>query len=93
MSPIASSLEVAKIRLDENGFFDLEDSTMGEYVRQMECRGFPFVSEYGLDFCKERVLDDQVSMVRLSHGNCLTLFSVSGPSSKLSLEGAPSRTG
>ncbi|KAF4434347.1 hypothetical protein F53441_13691 [Fusarium austroafricanum] len=45
--------------LDEIGFSDLEDSAMGEYVWQMEHRGFPFVSEYGLDFCKERVLDNE----------------------------------
>lgn len=93
MASTAFSLEVAKRRLDENGFFDLEDPAMGEYVWQMEHRGFPFVSEYGLDFCKERVLDDEVSTVRPSHGSCLTLFSVLGPSLKLSLEGAPSRTG
>lgn len=55
------SLEVAKKALEENGFFDLEDSATGEYVEQMERRGFPFASEYGLDFCKERVLDDEVS--------------------------------
>ncbi|RTE71387.1 hypothetical protein BHE90_014214 [Fusarium euwallaceae] len=59
MASTAFSLEVATRRLGEDGFFDLDNSAMGEYVRQIEHRGFPFVSEYGLDFCKERVLDDE----------------------------------
>ncbi|EFZ02026.1 hypothetical protein X797_010919 [Metarhizium robertsii] len=59
MASTTFSLEVAEKALEENGFFDLEDPAMGEYVEQMERRSFPFVSEYGLDFCKERVLDDE----------------------------------
>lgn len=65
MASTTFSLEVAEKALEENGFFDLEDPAMGEYVEQMERRSFPFVSEYGLDFCKERVLDDEVSTPRL----------------------------
>lgn len=50
-----------KRHLDEHGFFNLQDSAVGEYVWQMEQRGFPLGSEYGLDFCKQHVLDDKVS--------------------------------
>jgi hypothetical protein len=73
MASTPFSLEVAKRCLDRDGFFDLEDSAMGEYVLGMEQRGFPYISEYGLDFCKKRVLDDAVSRMRPLHNSYLTL--------------------
>ena len=60
MASTMFSLEVAKRQLDENGFFDLEDSAIGESVSQMEQKGFPFISEDGLDSCNRRVLNDEV---------------------------------
>ncbi|KAH7016072.1 uncharacterized protein B0I36DRAFT_42113 [Microdochium trichocladiopsis] len=50
MASMAFSLEAAKEGLDKDGFFDLEDSTTGDDVWEMERRRFPYVSEYGLDF-------------------------------------------
>ena len=50
----------------EEGFFDLKDSEVGEYILEMIQKGFPIFSEYGLDFCKQHVLDDAVSRVRYS---------------------------
>lgn len=63
MASTAFSLEVARGQLDEYGFFDLQDSAMGEHMRQMEHRGFPLISEYGLDFCKDLVINDEVSVL------------------------------
>lgn len=60
MASNSSSFEIAEKAIDEDGFFDLEDPAIGEHVEQMERGGFPFASEYGLDFCKVRVLDDEV---------------------------------
>lgn len=51
MASMAFSLEAAKEGLDKDSFFDLEDSTTGDDVWEMERRHFPYVSEYGLDFC------------------------------------------
>lgn len=69
-TPMASttfSLAVARSQLDRNGFVDLEDGAMGDYVQQMERKGFPLVSDYGLAFCKERVLEDEVSVSTPCH--------------------------
>ena len=67
MASMAFSLEAAKEGLDKDGFFDLEDSTAGDDVWEMERRRFPYVSEYGLGFCQKRVLDDMVSRMRPCH--------------------------
>jgi hypothetical protein len=60
------SLESARNSILEDGFFDLKDSAVGEYMLEMEQKGFPFFSEYGLDFCKQHVLDDAVSRMKYS---------------------------
>ncbi|KAJ3494730.1 hypothetical protein NLG97_g3891 [Lecanicillium saksenae] len=59
MASTIISAEVARLHLDEYGFVDLDDAAMGEHVWQMERRGFPLVSEYGLGFCKQRVFEDE----------------------------------
>lgn len=42
----------------ESGFCDLNDSIAGERVSEMESKGFPYLTEYGLDFCKEFAFDE-----------------------------------
>ena len=74
MASTTFTLDIAMKSLDEGGFFDLEDSATGEFVDQMERKGFPFVSDYGLNFCKERVLDDQVSFAAFPQLQLLTSF-------------------
>ena len=50
-------LKIAQKSLLEEGFFDFNDSLVGERVLDMEERDFPYHTEYGLDFCKQFVLD------------------------------------
>lgn len=68
--------EVARRHLDEDGFFDLEDTAIGEYIWQMERRRFPLVSEYGIGFYRQRVLGDKVSTVNRILATLLTQYSV-----------------
>lgn len=42
--------------LFEDGFLNLNDSTIGKCVDDYEQRGFPYSTEYGLDFCKEHIV-------------------------------------
>ncbi|KAK0628276.1 hypothetical protein B0T17DRAFT_486756 [Bombardia bombarda] len=58
MASIEFSLEDATRSLLEDGFFAMEDANIGELVSEMERRGFPYSSEYGLDFCNDHVLGD-----------------------------------
>jgi hypothetical protein len=51
MTSTPFSLEVAKESLLEKGFFIWEDFADGEDILKMEKRGFPYFSEYGLEFC------------------------------------------
>jgi hypothetical protein len=55
------SSEIAEKELAENGFFDFEDSSIGEALTEMESQGFRFHSEFGLEFGKRHVLDHEVS--------------------------------
>jgi hypothetical protein len=59
MASTVFSLELAKESLseDEEGFFDLKDLAVGDGVLEMEKRGFDYFSEYGLDFCKQYILN------------------------------------
>ena len=79
MASATFSLEDAKRRLDEDGFVHLDDSSIGEQVSDIEQKGFPWVSKYGLDFCWNRVLDDEVSVIMARYDSSLTLSSVSEP--------------
>jgi len=58
MASTTFSIEDAKKSILEEGFFDLNDSVVGKPIQEMEQEGFPFFTEYGLDFCKKYVLDD-----------------------------------
>ena len=52
--------EVTEKSLFDDGFIDLHDSGVGEHISELERKGFPYFTEYGLDFCKTEVLDNQV---------------------------------
>lgn len=54
------SLEAATRALEVDGFFDL-GAAVGEPLLEIERRHFPYASAYGLDFCKQHVLDDKAS--------------------------------
>jgi len=53
----SESVEDVRRSILENGYFLVKDPLIGERVRDMERRGFPYASEYGLDLCKV-VIDD-----------------------------------
>lgn len=92
MASTAFQLDVARRTLLEEGFFDLNDSTVGDRVLEMERRGFPYLTEYGMDFCKQFAFDE-VSDMRYLNGCRLILFSESDLSSKPPSNGAASGTG
>ncbi|KAH7137577.1 hypothetical protein EDB81DRAFT_655809 [Dactylonectria macrodidyma] len=60
---LSPSLEDAQRALREDGFIDLQDTRIGEYVQQMELRKFPFFSKWGLESCKTYVFDDEVRRI------------------------------
>lgn len=92
MASSAFTLDVARRSLLEKGFFDLNDSTVGDRVLEMERRGFPYLTEYGMDFCKQFAFDE-VSRMRHSCDYHLIIFSESDLSSKPPSNGAASDTG
>ena len=60
MASTTFALADARKSILEDGFFSMNDSVVGEHVLEMQQRDFPFVSEYGLEFCKLNFLDDTV---------------------------------
>lgn len=44
----------------EDGVLYVEDTAIGDRVKEMQMKGFPFESVDSLDFCKNNVLDDIV---------------------------------
>ncbi|KAF9730011.1 hypothetical protein PMIN06_012490 [Paraphaeosphaeria minitans] len=52
------SLEEALESVLEEGFFDFNTPEVGELVSEMERERFQFLSPYGLDYCKEHVLEN-----------------------------------
>lgn len=92
MASTAFKLDVARRSLLEEGFFDLNDSTVGDRVLEMEMRGFPYLTEYGMDFCKQFAFDE-VSGMRHFYDYRLIIFSESDLSSKPPSNGAASDTG
>lgn len=40
------------------GFFFAEDASLGDDISELERRGFPYYSEYGLEFCSQYVLNE-----------------------------------
>ncbi|EFY90726.1 hypothetical protein MAC_03306 [Metarhizium acridum CQMa 102] len=55
----ARELEMANEKLLEDGFFRLEDPSLGESLTEIERLRFRFHSEYGLEFGRKHVLDDR----------------------------------
>jgi len=66
MASTAFSLEAALKSLREEGFLDLNDPEAGELVSEMEQKGFPYLSPYGLDYCRQHILNDTVKATRCS---------------------------
>ncbi|KAK3328704.1 hypothetical protein B0T19DRAFT_357440 [Cercophora scortea] len=65
------ALDVAQRSLLEKGFFVLDDSLAGERISEMEERGFPYFTEYGLDFCKQFAFDERIrSILEASFEKC-----------------------
>lgn len=42
----------------EEGFINATEASLGEDISEMRRRGFPYNSAYGLDFCKQHVLNE-----------------------------------
>lgn len=93
MATTSFSLERALDGLEQDGFVDLKDESIGEHVLQLEQRRFPFSSKYGLDFCDSYVLQDKVSQSERHASIILTIPSVSGLSSNRSFHDVSSPTG
>ncbi|CAI6079407.1 unnamed protein product [Clonostachys chloroleuca] len=53
------SLETARQALLNDGFVDLEDTTVGDIVLEMERRDFPYLTPFGLKYCKRQILGDE----------------------------------
>ena len=60
MASMGLSLEAAKKSLYEEMFLELNYAEVGELVSQIEQIGFPYLSLYGLDYCKEYVIGNRV---------------------------------
>ncbi|KAJ5111751.1 hypothetical protein NUU61_001381 [Penicillium alfredii] len=63
MASTTFTLDVAMRSLLEKGFFDLNDSTVGDRVLDMEKQGFPYLTEYGMDFCKQFAFDERIRSI------------------------------
>ena len=92
MASTSFTLDIARRSLLEEGFFDLNDSTVGNRVLEMERRGFPYLTEYGMDFCKQFAFDD-VSETTHFYNYHLIISSESDRSSNAPSNGAVSDTG
>jgi hypothetical protein len=62
MSTTTFSLEDATAALAEDGFYCIQDPTVGLHLLEMERNGSQFSSssKAGLEFCKSNVLKDEV---------------------------------
>jgi hypothetical protein len=61
MATTESSLDAAAVKfLREEGFVDLHDLEVGEHVLEMEQNHFDFLSPYGLEYCNQHILSNQV---------------------------------
>ncbi|KAJ5543904.1 hypothetical protein N7494_005183 [Penicillium frequentans] len=58
MAPAPFCVDDARNSILEDGFYHLVDLEQPEQNVEMEPEGFALASEYGLDFCKLKVLDD-----------------------------------
>jgi len=57
-----TSLSVTDIQkaFSEDGILYVEDATIGDRVKEIQMKRFPFESAEGLDFCRMNVLEDIV---------------------------------
>lgn len=92
MASSTFTLDVARASLLEKGFFDLNDPTVGDRVLEMERQGFPYLTDYGMDFCKQFAFDE-VSGMRHFFDYCLIIRSAYDLSSRPPSNGAASDTG
>ncbi|KJZ69323.1 hypothetical protein HIM_11281 [Hirsutella minnesotensis 3608] len=53
----------AEESLFEDGFFYARDAALGEDISEMQRRGFPYYSNYGLDFCQQYVLNERIRTI------------------------------
>jgi hypothetical protein len=65
---MAFLLDTAVKSIDEDGFVDLEDKSVGDLVSEMEQRRFTLLSLYGLDYCKNNILGHQVEAHKCAYG-------------------------
>ncbi|AEO57119.1 hypothetical protein MYCTH_2056329 [Thermothelomyces thermophilus ATCC 42464] len=63
MASTTFALDVAEKALLEHGFFALDDSLVGDRIWEMEERGFPYFTEYGLDFCRQFAFDQRIRSI------------------------------
>ncbi|RSL40390.1 hypothetical protein CEP51_016705, partial [Fusarium floridanum] len=59
MASTVSSPDQVKQRFLKDGFVILDDSSTGEHMTQMQQRGFPYLTEWGLEFLEQHVLSDK----------------------------------
>lgn len=71
MASITPSVDTAVKALREEGFIILDDCGVGDRVSEMEQKGFPFISPYGLDYYKQNILDNTVRVHSIRpHNSC-----------------------
>lgn len=58
------SKEIAKKRLSEDGFIDLEDPTTGKDLSDMHDKDWPWHEEDGMKFIENQIVKDTVSRTR-----------------------------
>ena len=76
MSTTTISIEGARTALAEDGFYCIQDPTVGLRILEMERNGSQFSSssKAGLEFCKSNVLKDEVGQRSKSHRDYLLML-------------------
>jgi hypothetical protein len=69
-----SSTDDIRRKFSQDAVLFIEDSVVGERVKEMQQRGFPIESADGLDFCKLNALDDTVCRKHYRPGFSLIFF-------------------
>ncbi|KAH7151931.1 hypothetical protein B0J13DRAFT_582863 [Dactylonectria estremocensis] len=72
MASTDTPLAVAEKSLLERGFYCWEDISAGNRVSELASRGFPYFTEYGLDFCADFAFDSRIqSILEASFARCV----------------------
>jgi hypothetical protein len=58
-SPVVS-LETAIESLQKNGYAVLDDAQVGELVLRLQQHGFQFLSQFGIDYCRDNIFKHNV---------------------------------